>query len=248
MGFPTEGQNHHKGIMNEKNIVNFQNVNQNNEINKHLRGANETTNWKHKGGTRMKEDAVCESGATQHKLSFKNHKSGTFDWNNTSKDIPPEITNNVKQFKLENDGGEITKTLRIELEEIFSNGFNNFDSDFIESLLNKTFNNYPEYTIINCVKNKELIMINKREFTHFKKHPEDEFVLKSTKRAKTSRQIWLKKHDGSELKTNLRLRMHLNNGITALFGKKGAVPCLKIQQDNVMSFIASCANKVTVCY
>ena len=43
------------------------------------------------------------------------------------------------------------------------------------------------------------------------------FILKGTKRAKTSRQIWIMENDGKEVNTKLRLRLHLNNDTFRIF-------------------------------
>lgn len=77
------------------------------------------------------------------------------------------------------------------------------------------------------------------------------FILKC-KNAKTSRQIFIKDQNGYDVNTNLRIRLHLNNGITALLGKstknKTSVPCLKIQQDNVDEFISNCYDNIIISY
>ena len=111
------------------------------------------------------------------------------------------------------------------------------------------YEKYPEYIIINKEKEKKLVMFHK---TNLKKYFRNDvnFILKGTKRAKTSRQIWIRENDGKEVNTKLRLRLHLNNGITALLGKskcnKSSVPTIKIQQDSVDNFINNCDNK-TIC-
>ena len=81
----------------------------------------------------------------------------------------------------------------------------------------------------------------------------DGYILKSSSRAKTSRQIWIRSSDGcEEINTNLRIRLVLNNGITALLGKskanKSSCASLKIQQDNVDTFISKCFGKVIAKY
>ena len=85
--------NHDSGVKNEKQIVEFQNKNINNELNVYFMEKNKTSKkclWLHKGGTQMKQDAEVEvelenGEKTIEKISIKNHKSGTFDWENTTK-------------------------------------------------------------------------------------------------------------------------------------------------------------------
>jgi len=100
-------------------------------------------------------------------------------------------------------------------------------------------------------KKKEFILIHESNLEPYI-NTSHTFILKSGQRARQSRQIWIKSSDGSEINTNLRIRLVLNNGITALLGSseknKVSVPCLKIQQDKVDTFISNCVGKVIVKY
>jgi len=64
----------------------------------------------------------------------------------------------------------------------------------------------------------------------------DTFFLKQG-RGTTSRQIWAKDSYGQEINTNLRIRLVLNNGVSALLGGKRwssndtSLLVIKIQQD-----------------
>lgn len=243
--------NHHVGIKNEKNIVSFQNENPENSLNRFFNSNNnKELKWVHRGGTKEKADCLVEIQENKTiNISIKNHKSGTFDWENTTKSVPENIKKIVLEFKKNNLGKEVTKELRKELESIFSHLLENIDSSILGKLLSELYEKYPEYIIINKEKEKKLVMFHK---TNLKKYFRNDvnFILKCTKRAKTSRQIWIRENDGTEVNTKLRLRLHLNNGITALLGKskcnKSSVPTIKIQQDSVDNFINNCDNK-TIC-
>lgn len=260
MPFPNKGENHLNGIKNEKYIVNYLNNNPNNSITNHLsenHGSN-IISFKHQGGTKQKMDASYEFENGEIKgVSIKHHKKGTFDWNNTTKGVPQDLKSEIIKFKQNNCNTPIQKKggIRNDLDNIFSNYLDKLTHEDILELLSKV-NGTEEntnYIIINDTKKKRLILIHESNLdpycnpTHHNK-----FILKSTPRARTSRQIWIKNVDGSEINTNMRIRLTLNNGITALLGysskNKSSVPCLKIQQDNVDTFIDKCFGKVSTNY
>ena len=73
---------HHTGVQNEKDLVKFQNENQDNAINKRLTGQNTNQQcvWRQVGGTKHTEDAVAtttndDCSTQDHKNSIKNHIS-----------------------------------------------------------------------------------------------------------------------------------------------------------------------------
>ena len=252
--------NHDSGVKNEKQIVEFQNKNANNELNVYFMEKNKTSNkclWLHKGGTQMKQDAEVEvelenGEKTIEQISIKNHKSGTFDWENTTKLVPDFIKEKVNDFKKKHHGEEVTKELRGELEEIFSAGLDTITSEMIIEMLENIYRVYPKNILINNNGKKELLMFEKENLKRFfDPDVKPRYFLKKT-RAKTSRQIWVEELDGEIVNTNLRIRMLTNNGITALLGRsehnKTSVPSIKIQQDGVDKFIEGCKDKVRTNY
>lgn len=260
MTYPNKGQNHKNGIKNEKNIVNHLNERPDNSITKNLEKihGSKIKCWKHEGGTQKKKDASFEldSGKTGG-VSIKNHNKGTFDYENTTKGVPGDLKKQIIDFKNKNMDKSIPNKggIRNELENILSSHLDNISSDEITELLEKIYQKEEdtEYIIINHKKMKSLVLLKKSNLDpYFNSNNHHNFILKSTSRAKTSRQIWIKSADGNEINTNLRIRLHLNNGITALLGKskanKTSVPCLKIQQDNVDEFISKCFDKVIIDY
>lgn len=261
MPFPSKGENHASGVANEKEIVKFMNQNSENaiieEIEKTFRGG-KIKKFEHAGGTKQKADAfaILEDGGKAG-VSIKNHKSGTFDWINTTKGTPDCLNTDIKELAILNKNSDIPKKggIRDKISSIFDNYLNSLSSRDITELLDKIYQTEEctKHIIINDKKTKRLILLHKSNLDPYcNSRHKHVYILKSTPRAKTSRQIWIKSADGYEINTNMRIRLHLNNGITALLGKskknKTSVPCLKIQQDNVDGFINKCFGKVIVNY
>lgn len=265
MPFPNQGQNHINGIKNEKDIVNYMNENRENVINKHLEKENKSTikQWEHAGGTKQKADALFKLENDEScGVSIKNHNSGTFDLENTTKNVPEDVKIKVLTFKNENkpkykdNDNEISKEIREECENIFSSKLEELSSSDITNLLEQFYKKEEntKHIIVNDTKNKRLILLHKINLDKYcNSNHKHNFILKSIRRdAKTSRQIWIKTPEGEEINTNLRIRLHLNNGISALLGRSksnpSSSPCLKIQQDNVDKFLEECNDKVIVNY
>lgn len=258
MPFPNKGENHYTGIKNEEDVVNYLNKNPTNLITKFLEQNNNSTikSFKHEGGTKQKMDASynLENGKTKG-VSIKHHDKGTFDWVNTTKGVPKFLKSEIEMFKNRHFNKPIPKkcSIRNELDDIFSNYLDKLTSKDIAELLSKCYKTEEntDIIIINDKKNNSLRMICMSNLESYCNQDND-FILKSTPRAKTSRQIWIKCADGSEINTYMRIRLHLNNGITALLGmskkNNSSVPCLKIQQDNVDKFISKCIGTVSIKY
>jgi hypothetical protein len=246
--------NHQRGVKNEIFIVIWMNEHPDNNITKYLVEVYDSLIilWIHKGGTKQTRDACIQlNNGEIINFSIKNHKTGTFDWINTTDGVNSYLKEEIKKFKVRNMDTPIPKKggIRSELENIFSFYLDNLSSENIRKLLGKCYNKLD--IIITDHKTKKLILI---PYSYLDKYfnplyNDYEFVLRSTHDAKTSRQIYIRSPDGKEINTNLRIRLLLNNGITALLGKskknKTSVPCLKIQQDNVDEFIRDCDNKVS---
>jgi hypothetical protein len=258
MVFPHAGENHVNGIINEKFVVDYLNQNPANEINTFLKNNSSNPDgtssvasdivWRHEGGTQQKADCVAQIGEKSLELSIKNHKSGTHDWINKSNDSE-ELKTAFAEFKQKHAGKEATPAIRSELNVILANWMNQLTSDQIRGILASIYDPYPDYIIVNRVSKKQLTMFHKSKLEpYFKPAADSRFILKSTARAVTSKQIWLVTADGTEINTHLRIRSVTNNGVNALLGKKGAVACIKIQQENVDKFIDSCVDNVSCSY
>jgi hypothetical protein len=250
MPFPNNGENHGNGIKNEKNIVEFLINHPDCLFNKHLEDfyGSKIKLWRHEGGTRQRMDASAKFvNGKKIGISIKNHeRKGTFDWINTTKGCE-YLKERIRLFKEESTGVTLPVPKKCSIRDEYYNIFHEFLDELITSkeiteLLSKIHRTEKdtEWIIVNDKKSKRLIMLHESNLDKYcNPIHSHEFILKSTPRAKTSRQIWIKSADGSEINTNLRIRSLLNNGITALF-KKTSVPCFKIQQDNVDAFIDSC--------
>jgi hypothetical protein len=260
MTFPIKGESHSNGIKNEKNVVNYLKNNPTNSITKHLEKNNgyKIIEFNHQGGTKKKMDASyqLENGKCKG-VSIKNYMGGTFDWINTTLGVPKHLKEEIIKFKNKNLDTIIPEKggIRDDLDNIFSVYLDKLTSKDITELLSKIYKTEEntDTIIINETKKKELIMIHESNLDPYCNPTYGhKFILKSTSKAKTSRQIWIKSADGFEINTNLRVRLLLNNGITALLGKskknKSSVPCLKIQQDNINIFINKCFGKVIAKY
>ena len=266
MVFPISGENHYNGIKNEKKIVKYLNENPENPIIKQLEKDNNSkvNSFNHKGGTRQKRDASynLENGKTKG-ISIKNHKKdGTFDWINTTVkksglDCSNKLHDQILEFKEKNKNKPIPKKggIRSELDEIFSQHLDKLKPDEITEILSNIYKTEDDtdVIIINNLLNKEFVLVSESNLDPYcNPNHGHNFILKSTSRAKTSRQIWIKSKDGNEINTNLRIRLSLNNGITALLGKskknKSSIPTIKIQQDKVNEFIKKCFGKIICKY
>ena len=113
-------------------------------------------------------------------------------------------------------------------------------SDDIKKILQFISSRSPELIMINDIKDKKLRCYRESAFTEISSEPyksSNTYGL-TAKRARTSRQIT---RNGEV--TNLRIRIVLNNGITALLGLSGAnkntYPVFKIQQDKVDALLAA---------
>ena len=171
MPFPHKGENHHNGILNEKQITQFldeESLIIGPSIKQKYVDTYEKLCFVHQGGTKCVDDANILDEKGHNKvggISFKNHKSGTFDWINTTKNIPYEedLKTRLQNFKTlsninqETDFKEKEKILRSERDKIFEIHIKNFTSEMIKSLLEKIYEEYSDHIVITlCDKKKYL--------------------------------------------------------------------------------------------
>ena len=203
--------------------------------------------FQHKGGTQNTDDAIITTNGNRIAgISYKHHKSGTFDWLNTSKNIPNlvQLKQTFDEYKTKYPSitgeyfKEHEKNLRSERDEIIYQHLNNFTSDMIKSILKNIYQDYSEHIIINLVSTQRFLYYPKNEhnFKEFIAYDDWEYYLDTNSRAKNSAKIYRKLND-EIVDTNIRLRLCLNNGLNAFFGlskaNKYSIPCLKIQQEHV---------------
>lgn len=247
MGFTTTGLVHRIGIANEKAIVAFLNATPSHAFNTYFRTLYPLSarfEWKHKGGTQTKSDACLVLDDRTIEISIKNHKDGgTFDWLNTTKVDIGDLKTAVQEYKATwsdtfKEHGK-TPEMVAARDELMSTWLDGMSSTDIATLLDCVYQKYPDYIIVTMCKTNQLMMFSKQDLKELFAFSDDHhFSLHST-RAKNSRQILDK-----TIKTNLRIRVTLNNGINALY-TRGSYPCVKIQQDAVDEFIAKCSTLVS---
>lgn len=255
MVYDTTGKSHKEGVANEHTFVERVN-NPVGIIGGYIRlkyGA--TASVEHKGGTRTVDDAVVMNGSVRMAgISIKHHKSGTFDWLNTSRLSDKDtLCENINAFRERNRG--ITReawennenVLRAECTMLFDNYLNTITSEHIVTILDKIYKEYCDEIAIVDIDNNRTILYSKAEnFNEMIGYPMWRYYLKRT-RAKNSAVIW-REYEGVQVSTNLRIRITLNNGVTALLGLSSAnnnsAVCLKVQQDNVSGYINSLRNTV----
>jgi len=257
-GFKKDGSTHHSGIQNEHSIVEFLNK-IDSVIGNHIRPTKDHI-LTHKGGTQSKADAVVINTITSQEeftLSIKNHKTGTFDWLNSTKGFPEEIQHLLKERTKEirdsyknHENIEISRT---ELDTMFATvlgELKNNDS-FIKNILKSIYDKYTDGIIIRQEKENQVIYFDKSQLTELQVFNDYSYSLKHNE-GTCSAQIMRKNSSHSseqeEINTHLRIRLVLNNGVNALVGtsskNKNSVPCLKIQQDRVDELIDKIEKKI----
>jgi hypothetical protein len=253
MPFTTDGRVHHSGILNEKNVCAFLNGTSS-LIRAAICPVGSTV--EHRGGTSTKMDGeiVCSTG--NKSISIKHHKTGTFDWLNSTSAVPSALKGTlnselatIRSIFASSAKDDAAKELaRKQCDALFCEHLRTMPSDTIRGILSSCYSAYTDYIVITDVSNNSLIAFAKEEnMPELKTYEGWTYVLKSTARAKTSAQIW-RTLNGQEVNTRLRMRLVLNNGVSALLGlsasNSSSVPCIKIQQDKVAGFLASLVNPV----
>lgn len=254
MPFRIDGISHANGVSNEKQLVNFLNTDST-VLRRHLLSTDQY--FEHRGGTGQKADAaiVDVDGREVELISIKKHesKSGSFDWLNSSNAVKGLLKTNlqtglatIKQSyanhkNLDQSRLEVTALLQANML---------MDSDFIKHMLHAIYLANPKYIMINCCARKEIVLFDREELLELKTYADHSYFIKMG-RGKTSAQIWRNK-DGVNVDTHLRIRLVLNNGVTALLGvsekNKTSIPCIKIQQDKVDAMIAGLRATVREAY
>jgi len=247
MPYNTSGASHAEGVKNEKDIVDFLNITNGGSLKlDELYG--ERIYFKKIGGTKSVSDMdgfSAESKERKCGVSIKKHSgvTGTFDYVNTSKlneYLPSEVVDRINsgingiRNKYFGDKSMI-EIARNEKNEILEREFIHLKSDILKSLLQKINKRNPELLLVNDVRKNMLRCYKESSFVELAEEPykaENVYTLKKG-RGKTSRSIL---RNGE--RTNLRVRIELNNGVKALLGgfgakNKNSSVTIKIQQDSV---------------
>ena len=264
-GFKKDGSTHHSGINNEQKIVQWLNQEES-MIGKYLRPE---TGYviEHKGGTQCKADAVVLKRYSPElnpilifTLSIKNHKTGTFDWLNSTKGFPEEwsakLKEKTKEIKAHYQNHQNIDISREEVDTLFSNALSDWKNNhsFIHSILYSIYEKYTDGILVHVEKNHSLVYFEKRELKELRGFCGQEYTysLKHKEGTCSASILRINKNTKEEINTNLRIRLVLNNGVNALVGtsskNKTSVPCIKIQQDQVDDFLNKIENKKVESY
>lgn len=257
MVYKTDGSSHTSGVKNESEICKFLSNRPDDPLKiKECLNCNpgEELQFKHIGGTKDVSDMdILQNGELKSGCSIKNHKKGTFDYINTSRlsdyildEVVKKIDTNKSQLKDKYyKKPELVDTCRKENNEFTNMILSEFTSDSIKRILSIINERNPDLFIINNSEKKEYLMFTKDKFIELYKYPKQEttYILKKKNNCKTSRCIYRVDESGNEIDTHLRIRLTLNNGVTALLGlsksNTTASYCIKVQQDDVNSHITN---------
>lgn len=249
MPYNTNGGSHRDGVSNEKKIVAHLNTSNGASLNLSELFGQEGLQFVQIGGTKSVSDMdiLSTTGTKVCGVSIKNHKQGSYDYVNTSKlgqYLPESVVTAIKTgivaIKTEYTG-DVSRLpeARRAVESLLETAFSQMSSEVIKSILQVINVRNPKLVMINDIKDKKLKCYHESSFTELSAEPyktSNTYALKST-RAKSSRQI-----TRNGVVTNLRLRIVLNNGVTALLGlsksNKYSIPVIKIQQDKVNAVLS----------
>jgi hypothetical protein len=181
------------------------------------------------------------SDGTHEGISLKRHKSGTYDYINTSK-VSDFLDDSDLKSKLDSlrKASLSEEDTRKQVQTYLAGTLTGLTSSQIKSLIETCNRRSPRWMCINDLETGRLVVFEHSEIDSLRTKEGDEFFLKST-RANTSATIW-RRREGVETNTTLRIRLVLNNGIGAFLKlptskNKSSIHTLKIQQDNVKSLL-----------
>lgn len=244
MPYNTTGEVHHAGTRNEVSLVSIFSASPPTCFSDRYGGS---LTFVHLGGTKRVSDIEIDSdGARVDDCSVKLHREGTFDYINTSKLSDyiqvPKLVELVGKKKRDHLGDKNAINLvRNLLADAINSEMDAITSDAIRKLLLNIYARSPRWLIVT--EKGKLSIIDHSNLHELSLHPTSDdttYFLKSSGRAKTSRQIW-RMTGGIETNTTLRLRLTLNNGVGALLGlsnkNSSSLLTLKVQQDSVDSLL-----------
>jgi len=260
MSFPSDGRNHHNAIKNEHNTREYL------QEYAHLIYGN-AKKGKYivlsKGGTKNKADNIieCDDGRIIN-ISDKQKKKGlggSFDYTNTSKPIHTMLVSGsrcVKEIKVVLDSVKEDKKLPIEerkkLVESYRPRIKKASYAFLISLSSDDIINLIKQYLIDPNKEMEEFItdgkMNKRYTFPFMNHPvvkliENGFTASIDIKVGNSSGNIIFSKSNEQVNVGLRIRIHTNNGATALLGAGGSNKSsqfvLKFQQDGIKNLLAT---------
>jgi hypothetical protein len=246
MPYKTDGSTHHGGVRNEQTLVDMFNANPPRALVDAYPDV--ALRFVQEGGTGQVDDVGVFSGDTRLTgISAKSHgEGGTFDYIKTSKvsDYIPTVqplVEQIEQFKREfRKNPEAVPAMRKLVKEGVDALWPTMTSEDIRKLLKVIDERNSPWICVNDM------LFRHEQIVELSLHPYDEDVSYElrTNRAQSSRQIWRVK-DGQVTNTHLRIRLILNNGVTAALGlstaNKNAYMCIQVQQDSVDTLLTQVA-------
>lgn len=259
MSFPCDGTNHHNAIKNENSTKEFLQANAYKIYDEVEQGRYTVES---RGGTSHKADNVilCDDGKTiniSDKQKRKGLSTGSFDFTNTSsaiKGLLEERNTVVEDIQFVLDSVKRARQLPLEERKKLVDGYRKSIKDASYSTLVKLDSEDISYLIREFLiepNRKQVILItdgemNDRYSFPFVDHPvvqlvEDGYVPSiDVKNGKSSGRIIFTKDDET-VDCGLRIRVHTNNGATALLNAGGSNKSsqfvLKFQQDGVVGLL-----------
>jgi len=261
MAFPNDGRNHHSALLNEDNTKTFLQKN----AHKIFDGIEKDKySVISKGGTQNKADNVIEcNGGKIVYISDKEKKKGlggSFDYTNTSKPINTmldngsectkeiqsllDMTKEDKKLPIE-ERKKLVESYRLRIKKVSYSFLTNLSSDDILDLIKDNLIEPNKEMQELITDGKE----NKRYTFPFTKHPINNFIengytasikFKKDNGENSSGHIIFSKGD-EEVNVGLRMRVHTNNGATALLNAGGSNKSsqfvIKFQQDGIKNLL-----------
>lgn len=239
MPYVTDGSVHRSGVNNEHTLAEKFNA----EIPEVFKAAypEKPLTFQQKGGTKSVDDIVILSeGVRVSGISTKHHggKSGSFDYINTSKvtDFVPNAEAAVKEIadirRAHRGDASALPEARNQIKHIINTLWTSLS---IRDLLQRIHERNSEW--VSIVTPTEIVTVphtHFKELSHFPYDLATHYELRG--KGPGSRQIW-RITEGIAVNTSLRMRLVLNNGVTALLGlsnaNRSSILTLKVQQDNV---------------
>lgn len=256
MSFPSDGRNHRGGIKNEHTLVTTLNRGLAHTVWPTL---SKTIVAEHRGGTTQKADVVLVDSTTGvvHKyISAKEKKkehTGTYDYTNTTSYVTQGMYSPIfstlrtflteaKQLRTSRNINAGTKLrCRTQCKMAVETTLNTLQNTEIRQIIGDlliTPNAHMEYLIT---------VLDTKVIYHFPfaSHPINAlftdptvkfFLEKKSRNAYCESRTIMAVSHGETIDTGIRIRLHLNNGISALLGMSTTNStssfCLKFQQDN----------------
>lgn len=252
MAYRTDGSSHRTGVKSEIELMRL--MQESHEMASEICGTKlEEGGYEvvPKGGTQFKEDLTVQTQGRSINISHKKKKklsTGSFDWLNTTKNVPQAEKLKSLGRKLRDSNCSVSAA-RSAFYDACNQTLNNLSSDDIKKIIHdNVISKYDGIDRITIkVEDKKIIYSfppNAIPFFEAVRNPD--VSIKTVGTGKTSRRLQFINRDDQVLPDyGLRIRLTTNNGITAMLGKskknKYSSPVIKLQQDKVHKLVESMA-------